>query len=345
MTSPTDDSMTRCEVHRGKAMASALHIAVMPVADTSAQPGLAVAAARRVADLEHRWSRFLPLSDIDRLNRARGSWVDVAPSTLVLLGVMRDGPSLSEGRFDPTMLPSLVLAGYRDRRTGRPDTSFVSTPVRSMVAKPADAITVDPARGRARLAPGVAVDPGAVGKGLAADLVVADLLAGRLGDGAAGALVGIGGDLAFGGAAPEGGWSIAIEPPERSVGAAPQQPLETFSITGNGGIATSSTRSHRWRGPNADGTVEHRHHILDPATESPATTDLASVTVVAGTGWLAEVAATSLLLVGRDGLHAEAARLGSRPEFGGVTPRFLALDLVGGRIDALTSRNTSEVAA
>ncbi len=239
MATITIDSTTRREVYRGEAMASALHIAVLPKRDTPGPSGLAVAAARRVAELERRWSRFLPLSDIDRLNRAQGRWVDVASSTLVLLGVMRDGPSLSEGRLAPTMVPSLVLAGYPDRRTGRPGTSFVPAPVRSASVRPADAITVDPTRGRARLAPGVAVDPGAVGKGLAADLVVAELLAGRLGDGPAGALVGLGGDLAFGGAAPEGGWSIAVESPERSVEAVPQRPLGTFTVTGNGGVATS----------------------------------------------------------------------------------------------------------
>ena len=40
------------------------------------------------------------------------------------------------------------------------------------------------------------------------------------------------------------------------------------------------------------------HHVLDPRTGSPSATVLASVTVVANAGWLAEAHATAALLGG-----------------------------------------------
>src|SRR6185503_17312209 len=64
--------------------------------------------------------------------------------------------------------------------------------------------------GGVRLPHGCGFDPGGVGKGLAADKVVADLI----GAGAAGACVNLGGDLRVAGRAPAGGdWTIGVEDP------------------------------------------------------------------------------------------------------------------------------------
>jgi thiamine biosynthesis lipoprotein len=60
-------------------------------------------------------------------------------------------------------------------------------------------------------------------------------------------------------------------------------------------VATSSTRSRRWWHEGAE-----QHHVIDPWTGAPSTTDLWSVTVVARSGWLAEAHATAALLAGSD---------------------------------------------
>ncbi len=44
-----------------------------------------------------------------------------------------------------------------------------------------------------------------------------------------------------------------------------------------------------------------QHHVIDPATGMTSTTDLATVTVVANAGWLAEAHATAALLAGSAG--------------------------------------------
>jgi len=130
----------------------------------------------------------------------------------------------------------------------------------------------------------VALDPGGIGKGLAADLAVGHLLS----LGAAGALVSIGGDLAAQGDPPdEGGWIVAIEDPL----AAPN--IVCTLLVDGGGVATSSTRSRRW--------VRHGeecHHAIDPRHRAQSLTDLAAVTVIARSGWLAEAHATAALLAG-----------------------------------------------
>ncbi len=136
--------------------------------------------------------------------------------------------------------------------------------------------------------PGLALDPGGLGKGLAADLVVGWLLA----TGSAGAMVSIGGDLFAAGRPPApDGWQVVIEDPLDV-----HRDLLTIELAG-GGVATSSTRSRRWIQEGSD-----RHHLIDPGSRACSTTDLAAVTVVAATGWLAEAHATAAILMGSDGV-------------------------------------------
>ena len=73
-----------------------------------------------------------------------------------------------------------------------------------------------------------------------------------------------------------------------------REPVGAVAVTG-GGVATSSTRSRRWRHEGIE-----RHHLIDPWTGAVSNTDLASVTVVARSGWLAEAHATAAILAGSE---------------------------------------------
>ncbi len=240
-------------------------------------------ARLRLVELEALWSRFAPGSDIDRLNRAAGAPVHVSRATITLLNTMVEAAKETEGRYDPTVLPALIDAGYR---ASIDDADRISTlspgPHRSCVGL--DAVAIDADACTVTLPPDVAIDGGGIGKGLAADLVAEQLVL----DGAAGALVSIGGDLAAAGESPEAhGWEVEVEDPH--------DPVHALAHLGvpRGGVATSSTVSRRW---TTDGTSVH--HVIDPRTGAPSATDLATVTVVAPRAWLAEAHATGALLGG-----------------------------------------------
>lgn len=248
-------------------------------------------AVELLEHLEARWSRFLPDSDVSRLNLASGQPVRVDPLTITLLCAMVDAWHATEHRFDPTTLRGLLAAGYRssiddpDRVTVLP-TGLVrlrDRQGRGRALPTLDHIEIDPDTCTVDLPVGLAVDAGAIGKGLAADLAMARLLE----SGADGALVSIGGDISTGGRSPVGGWTVDIEHPDPEHGT-----LGRIAISG-GGVATSSTRSRRWR----HGGREY-HHLIDPWTGAPSMTDLMSVTVIARSGWLAEVHATAAILAG-----------------------------------------------
>lgn len=248
-------------------------------------PDAVASVADRLAGLEQRWSRFVESSDISRLNRSNGAWTEVCTDTIRLFRAMQAAHEVTAGAYDPTFLHLLLTAGYT--------TSIDhADPISVVVDRRDDSLSIhdlqiDPVRHRVRAPAGLSVDPGGIGKGLAADLVVTELI----GRGTAGALVSVGGDIAAAGTPPSGdGWIIHVDDPHR-----PGTHLTSWSVSG-GGIATSSTRSRRW-------TIggRERHHILDPITGGLSDTDLAAVTVIASSGWLAEAHATAAIVAGSCG--------------------------------------------
>jgi len=279
---------------RFRVMASAGHVILVDPAG-----GAEDYARRRLEELERRWSRFLPGSDISRLNRTPEALLIVSPDTLRLLVSMRQAWRLSNGRYDPTMLGAINAAGYSASRDGSGKTSCKAGWVTAghSIAE----VRVDSVASTATVPAGVGLDPGGIGKGLAADMVVTELLA----DGTGGALVSVGGDLAAAGTPPTAaGWSVAVQHPLD-----PSRDLLTLALDA-GGVATSSTLSRTW----VQGG-ERRHHVIDPMTQTCATTDLAAVTVIARAGWEAEVHATAALLSGGAG---RALRYFERHQIDGV---------------------------
>ncbi len=282
-----------------RAMGSDAHVIVVGGSDD-----LAEVAYHRIEELEARWSRFVDSSEICAINRAAGHWVEVSDDTTRLVELAIEGWRLTGGGFDPTVLGAVVRAGY-DRTFSDLANSTVPEPGAPGGASRRRA-GVEPAPGgasrrragvelhqgptsielgdrRVRLPRGAAIDAGGIGKGLAADMVAAELMA----LGAQGACVNLGGDLRVEGNAADGGdWTIAVA-----------DPWSTESIVDvavrSGAVATSSTARRRWMVGG-----DTRHHLIDPTTGEPSTTDLVALTVIAGNGWLAEVFAKGALLRG-----------------------------------------------
>ncbi|HEY3485865.1 MAG TPA: FAD:protein FMN transferase, partial [Ilumatobacteraceae bacterium] len=262
--------MAVAELH-GQVMASRLHIITVGTGSTgSTEHRLGDAMQRAVLYVEHLeqcWSRFVPTSDVSRINRLGPNvgTLEVDPSTLTLLATMLEGYERTAGRYDPTLLRAIITEGY--------DASRLDPSMVSVIAPPADHqaslhdMELDPSANTVTVPPGLVIDPGGIGKGLAADLAVAQLLD----EGVDGAMVEIGGDLATAGTPVDpAGWRVDVEHPDPDDGL-----LCRLAISG-GGVATSSVRSRRW---TRDGI--ERHHQIDPGTAGCSTTDLTAVTVSA----------------------------------------------------------------
>ena len=248
------------------------------------------AARMRLSDLENKWSRFIDTSEISLINTSDGKEMYVSQDTVTLVRYLVDAQSRTHGLFDPSLLPVLIGLGYG---VSRSDSSMKSNVApNAHWAIPLGETRIDQASGAVRLPSGATLDPGGLGKGLAADMVATELIA----LGATGVCVSIGGDMRISGESEErGGWSVAVESPFSE-----STDLTTL-VLNSGGIATSSTRGKRWVGP-----LGEMHHVLHPNTATPlseSSGQLVQSTVLASEAVWAEVFATALLVGGlEDGM-------------------------------------------
>ncbi|MHB1595104.1 MAG: FAD:protein FMN transferase [Streptosporangiaceae bacterium] len=259
--------------------------AVLIVTDAGALPD-----ARRIADAElaavdAACSRFRPDSELSRLNAAGGRPRPVSDLFATLIATAIRAADLTGGAVDPTCGRALLAAGY-DRdfsalRADNPDGDNGSggpTPVPGWRA-----IRLDRRSGVARLDPGVLIDLGATAKAWAADRCAARIAA-SLG---CGVLVSLGGDLAVAGPAPSGGWPIRVTDDHAAGSTAPGQSIAIAS----GGLATSSTTVRSWRRRG-----QPMHHVIDPATGSPARSRWRTASVAAATCADANIASTAAIV-------------------------------------------------
>ena len=71
-----------------------------------------LAATAEVEACERALSRFDPASDLSRLNREAGEWVTIDERLESALRAALRIRTETAGRFDPTILPALIAAGY-----------------------------------------------------------------------------------------------------------------------------------------------------------------------------------------------------------------------------------------
>lgn len=235
-------------------------------------------ARDRLRDLEQRWSRFLPESEISALGRSDGRPHVVSPETFDVVAAAVDAWRWSGGRFDPTVAETMVAAGYDRSRTdelthGSFDAANDGAPTRHRPAPSPAGIVFDPYPNSITMPRGVTIDLGGIGKGAAADLVANELLEW----GASGCCVNVGGDLRVAGEAPRvEGWRIDID-----LGPGLDRPVIGLLA---GAVCTSTRNRRTWRS-----TLGPEHHLRNPADGAPLAAGLHTVTVIGPQALQAEV--------------------------------------------------------
>lgn len=254
-----------------RAMGTDVHVVVLDGDDADLHW-----AHAEIDRLEDLWSRFRDGSEVTRVNRQAGSWVDVAPETAELLRAAIEAWQVTDGAFDPLLGSHMATLGY-DRTFEQIDQrgAGATCPQAAPAPRQPDDLEVDRALGRARIAPGRSLDLGGLAKGWTADRIVAGLLD----RGAAGACANLGGDVAVGGRAPrDEGWYVAVD---HQAARAPHGLLAVRT----GGVATSTTRRRHWQGPGGD----ERHHLVDPRRGTPCQGPIVEVTTIGGAAARAEI--------------------------------------------------------
>lgn len=234
--------------------------------------------------IDRACSRFREDSEVIRLNHSGGRWMVVSDALLEAVHVAVVAARQTGGAVDPTVGTSMRLLGYDRDFT---EVAANGPPLRCRV-EPVPGwrqVRIDWSGRRIQVPAGVEIDLGATAKALAADRAARRAAEASGG----GVLVGLGGDLAMAGAAPEGGWVVRVTDDHRGPLDAPGQTVTVSS----GGLATSSVVTRAWR--RGERTL---HHIVDPLTGWPVRGCWRTVSVAAGNCVDANTAATAAVVKG-----------------------------------------------
>jgi thiamine biosynthesis lipoprotein len=249
-------------------------------------------AEQRLQEMHSRLSRFLPDSELSRLNRNPEPNVAASPLMVDFVEAAIAAAGMSGGLIDVTRLDDLEAAGYVESRAGdHACEDAISLQEALDLAPDRQPAAFDPQRrwtelkvdrriGIVERPPGLRLDSGGIAKGLAADLIARELSALPT------YAVNCAGDVRVGGT-EDIARAVRIDDPfGRGV-------IEELAVR-SGGIATSGIGRRSWRRP--DGSPGH--HLIDPARGRPAYTGVVQATALAPTGLAAEVRAKCAVLAG-----------------------------------------------
>lgn len=233
-----------------------------------------------VESIEARLSRFRPESELTQFNACAGHWVTVSEVLFANLRAAKHAARLTDGMFNPLVLPALIANGYD--RTFYALSMTETTP--PLPAADWRGIELRAQAREARIPAGSAVDLGGSAKGWTAERVADDLAV------YGACLVNFGGDLVARGAPQDlPGWEVSIADTLESM------PLGSVWLR-DASLVTSGVDFRRWIAQ--DGTPHH--HIIDPRTGQSADTDVLTVTIHHPHAVTAEAYAKTVLLRGAD---------------------------------------------
>lgn len=261
-----------------RAMGSAVEISIW--GEEHLIHGLISLASIRMELLEQSWSRFRSDSELSRNNAWAGNGaLEVSDDFARLVREMQSAAEVTHGLFNPTMARVIESLGYSvDFESINNELAAVAIPEVPNV----NGIHLD--GNLLSLDRGVALDPGALGKGLAGDILCEEFMAA----GAQGVLANIGGDVTVRGTAGAEPWSIGIVDEKNHANL-----LRVITRESDGfAVATSTTQRRTWGAG--------KHHIIDPRSGHVLDTDLVQASVIAPTGVQAEVLATAAMVLGSE---------------------------------------------
>jgi FAD:protein FMN transferase len=291
--------------------------------------GLEEWCVREIERYEQCWSRFRPDSELNVFLSKPGRQFGLSDALLVALDCAARAFSATGGLFDARIRTALNGLGYsrpfRDLPldgNGNRVAVSIAGDVPSNIGQTQDqscpGFSVNLRERWARVADGIQLDLGGVGKGLAADLLATALVKA----GALGACVSLGGDIRTVGIGPQnGGWEIPL----------PHPMFDDREFTSqqcvNAAMVMSTVGLRRWRSPGhgvAETSPAHQpqtgagladfapmlHHLIDPRTQLPTSNGVHSVAAFGAQAWWAEVGAKAALIAGPDEAVSLLERLG-----------------------------------
>ncbi len=229
------------------------------------------AVADLIRELDRSFNVHSEGSEIFALNRDKNA--NLSPFAVELLNAAVSYSRTTDGAFDPTVFP--VVEQWKEAADAVPVPELKSVGFENIV------ITGQVAK----LENGASLDLGGIAKGFAAQKSI-ELLQQA---GVETALLSLGGNVQTLGAKPDGSkWAVGIADPD-----APSEHAAVVEFEGSMALVTSGGYQRYY-----DIGAERYHHIIDPKTGFPAENKLASVTILAKNGTMADAYSTALFVMG-----------------------------------------------
>ncbi len=214
---------------------------------------------------EQQFSRFIPSSELCFFNKNSGTKQNISIDFRNLLLVAKRISQETQGTYNPFILPALQRSGYKK--------SFVVGAENDTHDDYSDGSVVDINKleigdNWARIPFKTALDLGGIGKGY-----LADSLASSIDDQLKGYIINLGGDIVtYGTNQQNKNWEITIQDAnseeDKSIGHV-KMPLDKFSISSSGTFKKKGINNGKaW------------HHLIDPKTLKPASSDIKLITVI-----------------------------------------------------------------
>lgn len=249
------------------------------------------AVCSEVTRLERLLSRFVPDSDISRINRSAGIQSErISPETYEVLYQAIEFSRKCPGCFDVTIEPLVSL--WHDAREilVKPEELSIRQVLplvndRDIILGPGNQYPWDFTAGL-RYA-GQSIDLGGIGKGFAGDRILEVFKQ----YGIASAYSNLGGNVVTLGAKPDGSpWQIGIQHPRRDDRLIGSVAVVNQTVVTSGDYQRYFTDIHGKR----------QHHIINPATGYPSESGLISVSIVAEKSLAADALSTIVFVAGKE---------------------------------------------
>lgn len=249
---------------------------------------------RAIAIFEKNFSRFLPESELTKLNRSGGRSFRASTDMVHILAEAKRWHGETRGIFDPTIIGALEALGYEksiDFARG-PVTIAISTDIAAhqnqfSMRRRFPELTINATENIVHAPEGLRVDLGGIGKGYIVDAAV-----GHASKTFKDFWISAGGDISLSGTNFGKPWEVKVQNPlalEDDIGhitipRGERAALATSGITKRKGIEGGFA----W------------HHLIDPLTGLPANNGIIAVTVLAPTATAADILAKTVLIAGKE---------------------------------------------
>lgn len=243
-----------------------------------------------ITAFENRFSRFKEDSELSLLNKSSGKSFQASDEMVKLLLRAKKAYEITNGIFDPAILPVLESIGY-DKDFDKIKIGIKKESAKQIQKKipnlpKLENAIIDDRKNAVIMPPDMKIDLGGIAKGF-----IVDKIAVQLKNKFESFWIAAGGDMHLSGRDSENkNWQVGVQNPLEH-----NQDILSLNISAGGAAAATSGITKR---KGKAGSLNW-HHLIDPRTNFPADNGILAATVIADSVWLADVLAKTAVILGK----------------------------------------------